>query len=135
MKTFRKILIGLVGLIVLLLIIAFLLPSRYHVERSIFMKADKSTIYDLTSHFEKWDLWTPWNQKVDTTAKFELIGPDGQVGTKRAWDGKILKDGEMILTQLVPGELVAYDLSFHKGQYQSKGKITIEVLGDSCKVS
>ena len=135
MKTFKKILIGLAGLIVLLLIIAFLLPSKYHVERSIFVQANKSGIYDLTAHFQKWDLWTPWTKQIDSTAKFELIGPDGQVGTKRVWDGKILKDGEMVLTQLVPGELVAYDLAFHKGEYRSKGKITIETQGDSCKVS
>jgi effector-binding domain-containing protein len=135
MKTFKKVLIGLAGLIVLLLIIAFLLPSKYHVERSILVKANKSVLYDLASHYQKWDLWTPWTRQLDTTAKFELIGPDGEVGTKRTWDGKILKDGEMVLTQLVPGELVGYDIAFNKGEYKSKGKITIETLGDSCKVT
>ncbi len=135
MKTCKKIFIGLLGLIVLLLVIAFLLPSKYHVERNTFIMANKLTIYDLTSHFQKWDLWAPWTQKIDSTAKFELVGPDGEVGTKRIWDGKILRDGEMVLTQLIPGELVAYNLSFHKGDYKSKGKLTIEALGDSCKVS
>jgi effector-binding domain-containing protein len=135
MKKFKKVLIGLLGLIVLLLIIAFLLPSKYHVERSTVIAADKSTIFNLTSHLQKWDLWTPWNKELDSTVKFELIGPDGQLGTKRTWDGKILKDGEMTLTLLIPGETVGYDLAFNKGQYKSHGMIKIETLGDSCKVS
>ena len=135
MKTFIKIFIGLLALILILLAIAFLLPSKYRVERSTFINTDKSTIYDLTCHFQKWDLWTPWTTAIDSTATFELVGPDGEVGTRRIWDGKILKDGEMTLTKLVPGELVAYDLSFQKGKYQSKGKIEIEMHGDSCRVS
>ena len=135
MKALKKILIWLAGLIVLLLLIAYLLPSKYHVERSTYINADKLTIYDLTSHFQKWDLWAPWTNEIDSTAIFKLSWPDGKVGTKWIWEGKILKDGEMILTMLVPGELVAYDLSFQKGKYQSKGKIVIETPGDSSKVS
>ncbi len=135
MKTLKNILIAMAGLIVVLLVIAFLLPSRYHVERSILIQSNPKVIYDLTSRYQNWDLWTPWTRQLDTTAKFELVGPDGVVGTKRIWDGKILKDGEMILTQLVPGELVAYDIAFNKGKYKSKGKITIEKVGDSCKVA
>jgi effector-binding domain-containing protein len=135
MKTFKRILIGLLGLVIVLVIIAFLLPASYHVERSISINSSKQVIYDLTSHFQKWDLWTPWTKALDSTAKFELVGADGEVGTKRTWEGKVLGDGQMVLTQLKPGELVAYDLSFQKGKYQSKGKITIEETGDSCKVS
>ena len=54
------------------------------------------------------------NEKINLflVLPFELIGTDGEVGTKRICDGKVLKDGEMMLTQLVPGEMVAYDLAF-----------------------
>lgn len=135
MKTIKKVLIGVAGLLILLLIIAFLLPSKYHIERSIKVKANKAVIYDLTSHYKNWDLWTPWTREIDTTATFALIGPDGQVGTKRIWNGTILKDGEMTFTQLLPGELIAYDIAFQQGKYKSKGKITIESVGDSCRVT
>jgi effector-binding domain-containing protein len=135
MKTFKKILIGLAGLIVLLVIIAYLLPSKYHVERSAYIHADKAVIFDLTSHLQKWDLWTPWNKEMDSTMTYELFGEDGKVGTKRAWSGKIAKTGDIIITELLPGELVAYDLSFENGKYLSKGTIRIEEIADSCKVS
>lgn len=135
MKTLKKILIWLLAIIVVLIVIGFLLPSKYKVERSTTIHARSSVIYDLTSHFEKWDLWTPWTSAIDSTAKFETVGPDATVGTKRSWDGKILKNGEMLITKMVPNELFAYDLSFEHGKYQSKGYVGIVDNKDSCKVS
>jgi effector-binding domain-containing protein len=135
MKTLKKIFLAIIIFILLLVIVAFFLPMTYHVERSTVMKGDKAVIYDLTSNLSKWDLWTPWTKKTDSTGVFELVGPDGQVGTLRKWDGKVIGNGQMTLTQLVPGELVAYDLSFQKGKYNSKGKLIIEAIGDSTKVS
>jgi effector-binding domain-containing protein len=134
MKTLKKIFLVIVITVVVLVIVAYLLPKTYHIERSAVMKGDKSLIYDLTANLNKWDLWAPWRQ-VDTAAVYELVGKDEQVGTLRKWDGKVIGNGQMVLTQLVPGELVGYDLSFQHGKYQSKGKITIEAAGDSNKVA
>jgi effector-binding domain-containing protein len=135
MKTLKKIFLAIVIIIVLLVIVAFFLPMKYKVERTTVMKGDKVVVYDLTSNLGKWDLWTPWTKKTDSTAVFELIGTDGQVGTLRKWDGKVIGNGQMTITQLIPGELVAYDLSFQKGKYTSKGKLIIETTGDSTRVS
>ena len=135
MKTLKKIFLAVIIIIALLVIVAFFLPMTYHVERSTIIKGDKAVIYDLTSNLGKWDIWAPWTKKADSTAVFELVGPDGQVGTLRKWDGKVIGNGQMTLTQLIPGELVAYDLSFQQGKYNSKGKLIIEAMGDSTKVS
>jgi effector-binding domain-containing protein len=135
MKTFKRILIGLLVLVIILLIVAYILPKTYKVERDISIKADKMLIYDLTRNLNKWDIWTAWTKETDSTAVFEIAGPDGQVGTVRRWPGKELGQGEMILTELIPGELVAYSLSFDEGKYISDGRMTIERTGDSCKVS
>ena len=135
MKTLKRIFLAIVIILILLAIVAFLLPKTYHVERSTVIKGNKVLIYDLTSNLGKWDLWTPWNKKMDSTAVFELIGPDGKVGVLRKWDGKVIGNGQMMLTQLVPGELVGYDISFQKGKYKSQGKLVIETTGDSAKVS
>ncbi|MGA2822745.1 MAG: GyrI-like domain-containing protein [Bacteroidales bacterium] len=135
MKTVKKIFLAIVIIVMLLVIIALFLPMTYHVERSTIIKGDKALIYDLTSNMNKWDIWTPWTKKIDSTAVFELVGPDGQIGTMRKWDGKVVGNGQMTLTQLIPGKLVGYDLSFQKGKYKSHGKLTIETMGDSAKVS
>jgi effector-binding domain-containing protein len=134
MKTLKKILLAIAIIVVILIIIGFLLPKEYHIERSTSIKGDKVLIYDLTSNLNKWDLWTPW-KALDTTAVYELIGADGKVGTTRKWDGKVIGNGQMTLNQLIPNELVGYDLSFQKGKYKSKGKVILESKGDSVKVT
>jgi effector-binding domain-containing protein len=134
MKTLKKIFFTIIIILVLLLVVALFLPKTYHIERSTLIKGNKAMIYDLTSNLGKWDLWAPW-KALDSAAVYELVGTDGKVGTLRKWDGKVVGNGQMTLTQLVPGELVAYDLSFQHGKYTSKGTMKIEAAGDSNKVS
>lgn len=135
MKTFKKIVIWILAIILVLVIIGFLLPKTYKVERSVYIKAKPELIYDLTSNFNKWKLWVPWSKALDSTAVFTLEGKEGQPGSIWKWEGKVLGNGQMTATEFVPGQLLAYDLSFDKGKYQSKGKITIAAMADSCKVS
>jgi len=135
MKTFVKIIYWLIGILAILIIIAFLLPKTYKVERSTLINADNNLIYSLTCNYYKWHLWVPWTKEMDSTAIFELKGPECQPGTKWSWTGKKMGQGEMTATELIPGQLVAYDLSFQQGKYQSKGEIKIEKQGDSCYVS
>ncbi|MCX6285824.1 MAG: GyrI-like domain-containing protein [Bacteroidetes bacterium] len=135
MKTFKKIVIWILAIILVLILVSYVLPKTYKVERSVYIKSKPELIYDITSNFNKWKLWVPWTKALDSTAVFELTGKEGQVGTIWKWNGKVLGNGQMTATEFIPGQLLAYDLSFDKGKYQSKGKITIEKAGDSCKVS
>ena len=135
MKTLIKIFYWLAGFIAVLILIAFLLPKTYKVERSIFVKSNPDVIYGLTSNFTQWHLWVAWTKELDSTAVFEMKGEAGQVGTSWAWNGKKMGEGVMVSSELIPGKLVAYDLAFNHGKYKSKGKILIEKQGDSCKVS
>ncbi len=133
MKTFMKILYWIFGILALLVVVSYLLPKHYKVERSIYISADNKLIYNLVSNFEKWYIWVPWTHEMDSTAVFEITGEDGRVGATWSWNGKILGEGSMTATEFVPGEMLAYDLSFSKEKYKSKGKIIINE-DDSCKV-
>jgi len=135
MKTIVKIFYWVLGIITFLVIVSFLLPKTYKVERTVFIKSNPAVIYGLTSNFQQWHLWVPWTKEVDSSAVFEMVGEPAKVGTSWKWRGKVLGNGEMIVAQLKQDQLIAYDLAFNKGQYQSKGKIDIENQGDSSKVS
>jgi effector-binding domain-containing protein len=135
MKTFKKVVIWILAIILVLVLIAYILPRHYKVVRSVYIKSKPELIYDLTGNFVKWKLWTPWTKALDSTAVFEMVGKEGQVGTIWKWTGKVFGNGQMTSTEYIPGQLIAYDLEFNKGKYRSKGKITIEKEGDSCKVS
>lgn len=91
-------------------------------------------IYDLVSNFSKWHVWVAWTKEVDTTVVFEIYGKEGQPGMVWKWEGEAMGKGAMTSTEYQPGKLLAYDLSFDEGKFESKGKITIET-GDSCKVT
>lgn len=134
MKTLKKVIIWVAVILIVLIIISFLLPKTYKVERTTYIKSDKNLIYDLVSNFQKWTVWVPWTKEMDSTAVFEIDGQEGQVGTIWRWNGEILGEGSMTSTGYTKGQKLMYDLSFQKGKYQSKGEIIIEE-GDSCKVS
>lgn len=134
MRTFGKIVLWLLIIVSLLVIIAYLLPRQYKVERSVSIGADKDLVYDLTCNLKKWDLWTPWNKNMDSTALFELSGNDCEVGTIWKWNGEILGNGELVVTESVPGEYFGYNLMFDDGKYQSKGGFKYDEVNDSVLV-
>ncbi len=135
MKTFRKIIVGLLVVIAILVIVAYVLPKSYNVEKSVYIKSDKMVIYDLVSYLEKWDLWEVWNKQMDSTLTYTLTGKDGEAGVVRSWTGKKLGQGDLGITGLKPGQEVDYSLAFQNGKMKSTGKFLIEPEGDSCKVT
>lgn len=134
MKTLKKIVLWIGGVLLVVILGAYLLPKTYKVERSIYIKANSMVIYDLASKFSKWHQWVYWTKDLDSTAVFELSGTDGQPGSTWKWDGEILGNGMMTATEFQPGKLLSYDLAFDQGKYQSKGQIIL-ADGDSCKVT
>jgi effector-binding domain-containing protein len=135
MKTFRKILLWILAIIAILVVIAYLLPRNYKVERSVYIKADKMLVYDLCCNLSKWHLWTAWNKNLDSTMVSEVVGEDCQIGAVMKWTGKKTGNGEMTVTGLQPGQLIAYDLSFQGGKYKSKGEIIFGDAADSVQIT
>jgi len=135
MKILKRILLIIGAIIVILLIVAYLLPRKWQVERSVSIMASNNSIDALTGNFSNWDLWTPWTKEADSTMRYELIGIDGQVGTVRRWGSKKMGNGDMKITGRVPGEFTAFEITFNNGKFRSTAKISIEKTGDSCKVT
>lgn len=135
MKTLKRVVIWILAIILVMVLVSYILPKSYKVERSAYIKSKPELIYDLTSNFNKWKLWVPWNKTLDSTAVFTIEGKEGQAGSIMKWEGKKMGTGQMTATEFVPGQMVAFDLSFDNGKFQSKEKIVIERDADSCKVT
>ncbi len=99
MKILKKIGIGLLGLILLLVIISFFLPSKVHVSRSLEMKAKPETVFALVNNLKAWDQWSPWH-KIDTNSK--MVYSDIVEGTNAfyTWNSENPKVGNGKLTIL-----------------------------------
>jgi effector-binding domain-containing protein len=135
MKKYKSLLIWALGILAILLLVGFLLPGSYKVERSSYIKSKPEMIFMLTSNFSLWHTWAPWTKEEDSTMVLEVTGESGKVGSIWKWNGEEFGNGEMLLTETKPGELVGYDLAFDHGKHTSKGKFLIEQEGDSVKVT
>src|SRR5258705_378542 len=108
MKLFKKLLLGLLGLIALLLVIAVFLPSKYHVTRQIVIRAKPDAIYPWVNNIRKWTEWTAWNKDRDPTLTFSYEGPPEGTGAASKWDGKKTGNGMMTFTESSPASGVKY---------------------------
>lgn len=126
MKTFTKIIIWIVAILAILVVVSYLLPGKYHVERSIVITADKELIYDQFCDFNNWENWTPWGVKMDSTVTYEIIGSPCEEGAIQSWTGNVIGEGQLLITSTVPDERMEYELSFEGGKYKSDGAFIIE---------
>ncbi|MGE5424553.1 MAG: hypothetical protein ACM3N9_04270, partial [Syntrophothermus sp.] len=133
-KVLKVATLGVLGVIAILVLVSFLLPAKYKISREITIDAPDSVIYNLTANLEHWDIWTAWNKNLDSTVIFNMTGKDGQIGTTRGWNGKVIGNGELVITELKNNSLLGYNLSFQKGKYRSKGEIILQPSGKSTKV-
>jgi len=111
MKVFKRIIIWLLVLLTLLIVVAYILPGSYKVERSTLIKADGAVIFSMACDFNNWDYWTPWTAEDDPTATEEIIGTC-EVGAVHRWAGEEMGTGEMMITEMIPGQKIMWDLKF-----------------------
>jgi effector-binding domain-containing protein len=84
MSVLKKILLGLVVLVLLVILVGLFLPSSAHVERSTTIDAPPATIFALLNGFRSFNKWSPWAQR-DPQAEYIYEGPDSGVGATMRW--------------------------------------------------
>ena len=110
----KKILLGLVAIIVIFLIVAALQPADFRITRSTVIAAPPAAVFEQINDFQKWSVWSPW-AKLDPNAKNTFEGPGAGVGAKFAWSGNNeVGEGSMTITDAKPAERVLMDLVFTK---------------------
>ncbi|MDP1725837.1 MAG: SRPBCC family protein [Bacteroidota bacterium] len=135
MKILKIILITIVSITLLLLIISFFLPSKFHTQRSLVMKAKPEQVYKLVNNFRNWDLWGPWN-KMDTTALKSYNDITEGTGAAYSWKSKVDEVGEGTLTiiEAVTNQKIRTEMQY-KGMGYSYSDIIIEPGDSGIKVT
>ena len=111
---FKKILLGLAALILIILAIAAMQPDSYRVERTATIKAPPDKIQPLISDFHNWASWSPW-EKLDPAMKRTFSGAARDKGAIYAWDGNDqVGAGRMEITELAPAARVGIKLDFFR---------------------
>ena len=108
----KKILLGLVVIVVVLCIVIALQSSTYHVERTATVNAPAPVVYAQVNDFHNWNAWSPW-AKLDPAMKQTFEGAPAGNGAIYTWNGnKEVGQGRMLITESHPSELVKIKLDF-----------------------
>jgi effector-binding domain-containing protein/ribosome-associated toxin RatA of RatAB toxin-antitoxin module len=105
MKFLKRLLLGLLILVILLFAVSFVLPSKVHVERSTNIKTKPDAVYALVNDLRTYDDWMPWNKKDSAMKK---VNGETQVGVN-AWYSC---NGKLTITESVPNQKVVTQLDF-----------------------
>lgn len=133
MKIFKRIGIGLVAIIALLVVVSFFLPSKAHVERSLVMKADESVIFEQINNLKNWEKWSPWH-KMDPKMELTYEGPTSGEGAKYSWKSEELGNGSLLITNILPNKSIKTDMTLMDG-FVNSGSYTFEKTEEGTKVT
>jgi hypothetical protein len=114
MKLLKRILIGILGVIALLLITAVFVKKDYRVEREVVVNKPKADVFNYVKLARNQDYFNKWVM-MDPQIKKNYKGTDGTVGFVYAWDSKgKAGQGEQEITGIREGERVDMNIHFIK---------------------
>ncbi len=112
MKALKIIGFSLLGLIAVVAILSFVIPTKMHFERSIVINAPKEAVFAQIKSLKAHEKWSPWLAK-DPNAKVTYEGTDGMVGSMNTWDGnKEVGKGTETISLLEEGKRYESKLHF-----------------------
>ncbi|MEM6842511.1 MAG: SRPBCC family protein [Bacteroidota bacterium] len=115
MKLLKKILVGVLAVVVLFLVAAVFLPSSYHVERSVVIQEPINKVYPQVSNLNHWSAWNPWTE-ADPTVENTIQGSGHEVGSVWAWNGEKIGVGSLTIQELEPNKFIQSRLVFEEPQ-------------------
>jgi hypothetical protein len=110
----KKILFGVVAVLVALCGVIATRPDTYTVQRTATLKASPDVAFALVNDFHHWGEWSPWD-KLDPNQKRTFEGAELGVGARYGWSGNDqVGEGRMSIEESKVNELVRIKLEFLK---------------------
>lgn len=132
MKLVLKILAGLAVVILLLVVVAFLFPRQYRIERSLVMKAKPEVVVPQFADLRAWKNWSAWHER-DPNMKLSYSAQTTGVGAWSAWDSKKEGNGKMTITKQAANR-VDYNLEFIDVGMTSLGTMEVSPVPEGVRV-
>lgn len=132
----KKVLIGLVAVLVVCIAVGMFVKKDFRVERTIDIAAPPAAIHATVADLTTWKEWTVWTEAEDPDCVWEYEGEPGKVDHAMDWEGPKHKDGRVLITALRPdGGGIEYDMWSRQGADYSQGHLLIEPNGDGSTVT
>lgn len=95
----KKIALGAIAIVLLILLMAAMKPASFSVSRSIVIAAPPQKIAALITDFHQWRSWSPW-EGLDPAMRRSFSGAGSGVGAVYRWDGnRQVGSGRMEITE------------------------------------
>jgi Polyketide cyclase / dehydrase and lipid transport len=108
----KKIGLGLLALVAVLIAVIASRPSTFEIKRSLLINASPEVVFAQVNDFKSWATWSPWDH-MDPSMKKTYSGAETGVGAHYAWVGnKDVGEGSMTITDSKPSEHIGLDLEF-----------------------
>lgn len=129
MKTFLKfVLFFVLGLIALVLILAFLAPRNFEARSEILINKPQQEIYDYIKFLKNQENYGNW-YRMDPAMKKTFTGIDGEEGFIYAWESDKIGKGKQKITKLLEGEKMETELYFEN--FKDPAQSTIQLYPKS----
>ncbi|AXY76662.1 hypothetical protein D3H65_22870 [Paraflavitalea soli] len=90
---------GFIGIILILLVIAFFLPGKYHIEKSLVIIQPVREVMARVADLNHYARWNPW-QMMEPGSKMTIKGAPQTPGHEYWWKGKKIGEGRLILRSI-----------------------------------
>jgi len=131
---FKKILIGIGVLVVIVLLIGFMMPGQIELSKSISINAPAEYAFEEINDLKKNPEWSYWNSLYKDNMTVTYGDVTAGVGAVSEWDGPESGKGKMTIVESVPNQFVKMDLDFME-QGTAKAWYSFEPEGESIKLT
>ena len=130
----KKILAGLIVLLLVAAAVGLMLPRHARVERSVVINRPASLIFATVNSFQLFPRWSPW-QDLDPNMHQGAEGARDGIGAKLVWSGNDkVGSGTQLITASTADRSVASDLDFG-GMGVAKSLLTLTAEGAATRVT
>lgn len=111
MAILKKVLVGLIGLVLIICVVGFALPRQVHVERSVTIGASPDVVFPHVNSLRAFNAWSPW-AAMDPDMDYTYSGPDEGLGMRVEWVSDTVGTGSQEIVESVANERVRTTLDF-----------------------
>ena len=129
----KKIVFAIVGLIALVAVIGFLLPSKFEITRTVKVNAPAEYSFEEVNQLDRWNNWSYWNT-LDTSMTITYGDKKAGEGASYSWTGEEVGNGKILITESIPFKSIKTDLDFMENGI-AKAWYNFEPAGDSTAVT
>lgn len=116
----KKIGLGVLALVALVMIYAAVQPEDYVISREIAIQAPAEKIFPYLNNQRLAERWGPWLEQ-DPEAKMNYSGPDEGVGAQASWDSKgQLGTGSATIVKSEANQLVGIQLEYTRPMHMTQ---------------